>query len=152
MAFAASIGSKGDHSWLSSHKPHTRRIWQEKESVIFWLLLSYKLPISNDITERRPSKVIVVVHVISFSFLKRISYNELRSCWSFEIIYKVYTRIAQRVEIVWYLTLSRRRSISYRNQYIHLQSKSMDWFLYDIGLHRERVNVEWSPISLKVLM
>ena len=29
------------------------------------------------------------------------------------------------------LTLSRRRSISYRNQSIDLQSKSVGWFLYD---------------------
>ena len=29
------------------------------------------------------------------------------------------------------LTLSRRRSLSYRNQSIDLQSKSMDWSLYD---------------------
>ena len=35
--------------------------------------------------------------------------------------------------------LSRRRPISYRNQSIDLQSKSMDWFLFDIGLRRERV-------------
>ena len=39
------------------------------------------------------------------------------------------------------LTFSRRRTILYRNQSIDLQSKSMDWFLYDIGLHRERVNL-----------
>ena len=38
------------------------------------------------------------------------------------------------------LTLSQRRPISYRNQSIDMQSKSLDWFLYDIGLHRERVN------------
>ena len=38
------------------------------------------------------------------------------------------------------LTLSRPRPISYRNQSIDLQSKSMDWFLYGIGLGRERVN------------
>ena len=37
------------------------------------------------------------------------------------------------------LTLSRRRPISYRNQSIHLLCKSMDKFLYDIGLRRERV-------------
>ena len=37
------------------------------------------------------------------------------------------------------LTLSRRRSISYRNQSIDLLCKSMEWFLYDIGLRRERV-------------
>ena len=37
------------------------------------------------------------------------------------------------------LTLSWRRTISNRES-IHLQSKSMDWFLYDIGLRHERVN------------
>ena len=39
------------------------------------------------------------------------------------------------------LTLSRRRPISYRNQSIDLQSKSMDCFLYDIGLRHERVKL-----------
>ena len=29
------------------------------------------------------------------------------------------------------LTLSRRKSITYRNQSIALQNKSMDWFLHD---------------------
>ena len=38
------------------------------------------------------------------------------------------------------LTLSWRRPISYRNQSIDLLGKSMDWFLYDIGLCHERVN------------
>ena len=37
------------------------------------------------------------------------------------------------------LTLSRRRPISSRNQSIDLQSKSIDWFLDDIGLRRERL-------------
>ena len=37
------------------------------------------------------------------------------------------------------LTLSRRRSLSYRNKAIDLQSKSMDWFLYDRNLRHERV-------------
>ena len=37
------------------------------------------------------------------------------------------------------LTLSRRRSLSYRNQTIDFLRKSMDWFLYDNGLHHERV-------------
>ena len=37
------------------------------------------------------------------------------------------------------LTLSWRRPLSYRNQSINLQSKSMDWFLYDNGLRHERV-------------
>ena len=38
-----------------------------------------------------------------------------------------------------YLTLSRRRPLSYRNQSLNLRSKSMDWFLYDNGLRLERV-------------
>ena len=37
------------------------------------------------------------------------------------------------------LTLSCRRPISYRNQSIDLLRKSMDWFLYDIGLRHETV-------------
>ena len=43
------------------------------------------------------------------------------------------------VNIFWKLTLSRRRRISYRNLSIDLLCKSMDWFLYDIGLSREKV-------------
>ena len=38
----------------------------------------------------------------------------------------------------WSLTLSWRRSVSYRNQSIDLQSKLMDWFLYDRDLRHER--------------
>ena len=37
------------------------------------------------------------------------------------------------------LTLSWRRPLSYRNQSIDLQSKSMSWFLYDNVLRHERV-------------
>ena len=38
-----------------------------------------------------------------------------------------------------FLTLSRRRPLSYRNQSIDLLRKSVDWFLYDNGLPLERV-------------
>ena len=41
-----------------------------------------------------------------------------------------------------FLTLSWRRPISYRNQSIDLLCKSVDWFLYDIGLRHERVKSE----------
>ena len=37
------------------------------------------------------------------------------------------------------LTLSWRRSLSYRNQSNDLLRKSMDWFLYDNGLRHERL-------------
>ena len=39
------------------------------------------------------------------------------------------------------VSLSWWRRLSYRNQSIDLQSKSMDWFLYDNSLHHERVKV-----------
>ena len=39
------------------------------------------------------------------------------------------------------LILSWWRSLSYRNQSIDLQTKSMDWFLYDRDLRHERVKV-----------
>ena len=49
----------------------------------------------------------------------------------------------------YFLTLSRRRPISYRNQSIDLLCKSTDWFLYDIGLRLERVKcVFWTRIWL----
>ena len=53
----------------------------------------------------------------------------------FEFIFNSYTEQAT-------LTLSWRRPISYRNQSIDLLRKSMDWFLYDIGLRHERVSRE----------
>ena len=40
------------------------------------------------------------------------------------------------------LTLSWRGPLLYRNQSIDLQSKSMDWFLCDNGLHHERVKIK----------
>ena len=39
------------------------------------------------------------------------------------------------------LTLSWRTSLSYRNQFIDLLYKSMNWFLYDRDLRHERVNL-----------
>ena len=45
---------------------------------------------------------------------------------------------------MWDLTLSCRRPISYRNQYIDFLCKSMDWFLCNIGLRHERV--KWNEI------
>ena len=45
------------------------------------------------------------------------------------------------------LSLSSRRSLSYRNQSIDLQSKSMDWFLCDRDLLHERVNHSTGPFS-----
>ena len=46
------------------------------------------------------------------------------------------------------LTLSWRRSLSYRNQSNDLLCKSMDWFLYDNGPRHERVKEHLVAFSL----
>ena len=45
--------------------------------------------------------------------------------------------------VVFTLTLSWCRSLSYRNQSINLQKKSMSWFLYDGQLRHERVKASF---------
>ena len=52
------------------------------------------------------------------------------------------------------LTLSWRRSLSYRNQSTDLYRKSMDWFLYGRDLRHERVNlyILQSPTQFSILM
>ena len=44
---------------------------------------------------------------------------------------------------IWLLTLSRWRAPSYRNQSNDLQSKSMDWFLYDRTSVMKELNTIW---------
>ena len=53
---------------------------------------------------------------------------------------KVFLNLAIFTSSSFFLTLSCRRSLSYRNQSIDMWSKSVDWFLYDNGLRHERVN------------
>ena len=56
--------------------------------------------------------------------------------------------------LMWCLTLSWRRPLSYRNQSIDLLRKSVDWFLYDNGLRDERVNkiiLNKFPIIIEII-
>ena len=39
--------------------------------------------------------------------------------------------------------------LSYRNQPIDLQSKSVNWSLYDRDVRQETVNQNWVPVELK---
>ena len=80
-------------------------------------------------------------HGVISTFSKVQFLNESDRWKSSEIILK-----SQLHKVLFYklldnldLTLSQRRPISYQNQSINLLCKSMDWFLYDISLHRERV-------------
>ena len=49
-------------------------------------------------------------------------------------------------------TLSWRRCLSYRNQFINLLCKLMNWFIYDRHLHHERVKGAliqiWKPLCI----
>ena len=66
--------------------------------------------------------------------------------------HEYFPRPFQNISEQLLLTLSRRRPISYRNQSIHLQSKSMDWFLYDICLLRERVKSTSGRLCSKIII
>ena len=56
--------------------------------------------------------------------------------WQISVLKKILFLICEKN-----LTLSWRRSLSYRNQSTDLQSKSMNWFLYDKDLRHERVKI-----------
>ena len=66
-------------------------------------------------------------------FICHVTYQTSRS-------YGQIKKIALQISYRMYLTLSWGRPLSYRNQFIDLLHKSMDWFLYDSGLRHERVN------------
>ena len=53
--------------------------------------------------------------------------------------------------VVLLLTLSWRRSPSYRNQSFDLHWKLIDWFLYDRDLHHERFNISFSFVLCFVI-
>ena len=57
---------------------------------------------------------------------------------SFLVSWRFLWRIKSPQGLQVCLTLPWRRPISYRNQSIDLRGKSMDWFLYDIGVRHER--------------
>ena len=56
----------------------------------------------------------------------------------FAVIAEEYLEISRAMLKSTRVTLSRWRSLSYRNQSIDLFYKSMDWFLYDRDLRQER--------------
>ena len=62
----------------------------------------------------------------------------------------IYAQICSVRLWLYVLTLSWRRPLSYRNQSIDLQSKSLDWFLYDNGLRHERVKQHLSDIRSSI--
>ena len=79
--------------------------------------------------------------------MKQTDMNRLVNCCGITIqqwkVVLARTKVTHEISlffIIEFWILSWRRSLLYRNQAIDLQSKSMDWFLYDRDLHHERVN------------
>ena len=108
--------------------------------------------LSNLTYHKESSSVVIFLQEFVFSFRSfvcnnfRISSHFLSSFIFCHVAYSVYfhfffltAKIVKRENDQFKLTLSRRRPLSYRNHSIDLKSKSMDWFLYDNGLHHERV-------------
>ena len=90
-----------------------------------------------------------MVHILAITLALRLSMNCLTINWM-NSVYKHRHLIEKicftftlsnnhTVNIKAPLTLSWRKSISYRNQSIDLLCKSMDWILYDNSLRHERV-------------
>ena len=68
---------------------------------------------------------------------------------------KTFTHLFIKVLLCtsFHVTLSRqRRSLSYRNQPIHLQSKSLEWFLYDSDCRLERVKILHEMLGKDILL
>ena len=71
-----------------------------------------------------------------FKFFKLCKWYQIAQRITFRILSNIYDRAYLQKQ----LTLSRQRSLSYRNQSIVFHCKSTDWFLYYRGLRHERVN------------
>ena len=84
--------------------------------------------------------IVIISNIIFFTFKSNSSGSDCASTWA--------KNLHQSFLINSHLTLSQRRPISYRNQSIDLQSKSMDWFLHDIGFRRERIKPIQNSVSV----
>ena len=91
---------------------------------------SFKTKLFTTETSHMTSFYIMAIKVLKrpFSFKRLQSFTQNKKCEKKNQTNRELT-----------LTLSRRRSQSYRNQSTDLLCKSMDWFLYDTNLHHERV-------------
>ena len=71
---------------------------------------------------------------------KRVFCSSIQSSKTIFIFVDLSNKVLVKGECKYYLLpFSWCRSLSHRNQFINLESKSMDWFLYNRVLHHERV-------------
>ena len=93
-------------------------------------------------TNTHPQQHLPLWKQLTLRFLKIISSlivtKQVFSTWQV-VKLSILMAFAIRKSFHLLLTLSWRRSLSYRNQSIDLQSKLIDWFLYNRDLRHERV-------------
>ena len=81
------------------------------------------------------------ITINNFFMILSLIYSWCTSCFKFFLVYLEYLFHMHFNLLNPFVT----DTVSYRNQSIDLWSKSMDWFLYDIGLCHERVKTRlWS--------
>ena len=116
---------------------HRKDFKRKKMGVRRYFLKKRKLYMQNLTKERKQPQVLILQKSIFYNIFL-VAASVFYGCGSILLLRKRCALQFCRT----FLTLSWRRSLSYRNQSIDLQSKSMDWFLYDNGLRYERVNSE----------
>ena len=130
-----------DHTLIQSLKKYTKMSHRMNFNK-FYLLVIFSIilePLEYTWILGEP-KIFIILAVLIVVLYKQ---NLQTYCWS--NYFK--THLLKRLYCI--LSLSWRRSLSYRNQSIDLLRKSVDWFLYDNGLHHERVKatLSWSSSS-----
>ena len=116
---------------------HRKDFKRKKMGVRRYFLKKWKLYMQNLTKERKQPQVLILQKSIFYNIFL-VAASVFYGCGSILLLRK---RCALQF-CPNFLTLSWRRSLSYRNQSIDLLCKSMDWFLYDNGLRYERVNSE----------
>ena len=110
-----------------------------------------KLKLSNFQRRENPPRITLHQGVFSFHWMRaekladwelilRINIKKPRLNWIFNISLVILFLASNRDLTEDLLILSWRRSLSYRNQFIDMLSKSMEWFLYDRDLRHEKVS------------
>ena len=114
--------------------------------IFFWKNLYALKPKEQLMVSKFYCLCLCVVFIVLSEYLKAFP-KHFKWCSNLYICYGDWRSNTKRAEdqaftvmvLVSHLSLSWRRSLSYRNQSIDLLCKSMDWFLYNRDLHHERV-------------
>ena len=115
---------------------HRKDFKRKKMGVRRYFLKKRKLYMQNLTKERKQPQVLILQKSIFYNIFL-VAASVFYGCGSILLLRKRCALQFCRT----FLTLSWRRSLSYRNQSIDLLCKSMDWFLYDNDLRHKIVKL-----------